>query len=459
VRLSPETLSGLPSCVLVPGYDRAAQKVGIVHFGVGAFHRAHQAAFTDETMAHGDRDWGIVGVSPRSPAVYDALAPQGGLYSLTERSPAGESVRVIGALQRVLIAPREPETVVEALASVDTQIVTLTITEKGYCRMAGGGLDLAAAGTVETPTTVYGFLALGLARRKAASLGGVTLLSCDNLASNGATLFALVADYLEAQAPDLASWFAAECTAPNTMVDRIVPAATAADLATVAATIGQEDHGAVVAEPFRQWVIEDRFAGPRPRWETAGAQFASDVAPYEMAKLRILNGAHSALAYLGLARGHDFVHQAVADPVVGPLVERLMRQEAAPSFVPAPGQDLDAYASALLTRFANTALPHRLSQIAADGSQKIPQRWLDTLADSRDRGRSCPAILSALSAWIVYVRGETGPVDDPLASRLARLWVSADARGMVEALFSDNGPLNSRWRPSPSEVDALLVGA
>src|SRR5690606_10838190 len=210
----------------------------------------------------------------------------------------------------------------------------------------------------------------------------------------------LVRDWLAFREPDLVEWFEHECACPNSMVDRIVPATTAADLDALEARIGLRDEGAVFAEPFSQWVIEERFAGPRPGWEEVGVQLVPDVAPYETAKLRMLNGAHSALAYCGLERGHAFVHEAIADPELRPLIERLMRVEAAGSFRPAQGQDLEAYADSLLARFANPALGHRLSQIAMDGSEKIPQRWLETLVAQRERGVECTAILSALAAWL-----------------------------------------------------------
>jgi len=234
------------------------------------------------------------------------------------------------------------------------------------------------------------------------------------------------------------------------MVDRIVPATTEADLADVEARIGLRDEGAVFAEPFSQWVIEDRFAGPRPGWDKVGAELVTDVAPYEIAKLRMLNGAHSALAYLGLERGHEFVDQAVADPVLRPLVEQLMRREAATSFAPAVGQDLEGYADALLDRFANPALKHRLAQIAMDGSQKIPQRWLAGLAVHQLRGELCEAILTALAAWLRHVRG--GPlVNDPLASELAAAWRANGAAGIAPALFGTGGLITSPWQPSAAE--------
>ncbi len=438
--------------IAVPSYDFAAQKSGIVHFGIGAFHRAHQAWYADTAMNAGDRDWGIIGVSLRSPDVADQMNPQEGLYSLSERSGDGIALRVIGSVQRILVAAREPGTVVGALASPDTHVVSFTVTEKGYCRTADGTLDpqLAADG-------FYPLLADAFRRRRDAGLAGLALLSCDNLADNGAQLQRLTTEYLAQHAPDLCDWFAAECSCPSTMVDRIVPATTGEDRAAVAATLGVTDEATVVTEPFSQWVIEDKFVGPRPRWEVGGAQFTTDVAPFETAKLRMLNGAHSALAYLGLARGHSFVHQAIADPALRPIIETLMRDEAATSFTPAPGQDLSTYADALLTRFANPALNHKLIQIAMDGSQKIPQRWLETLAFHQRVGRQCPAILAGLSAWLSHTSGANGPVDDPLANTFAALWRTGSRADVAAALFGPVGHFAAFWVADPATL-ATLTG-
>jgi fructuronate reductase len=319
------------------------------------------------------------------------------------------------------------------------------VTEKGYARAADGSLDLALA-----ERSFYPLLAEGLALRRDAGLPGLTLLSCDNLTDNGRQLEGLMRQWLAARRPALADWFDDECRCPNSMVDRIVPAATAADIDALEARIVVRDEGAVFAEPFSQWVIEDRFAASRPGWDKVGAGLVADVAPYETAKLRMLNGAHSALAYLGLERGHEFVDPAIADPALRPLVEQLMRREAASSFAPAAGQDLKAYADALLVRFANPALKHRLAQIAMDGSQKIPQRWLASLAVHQTPGELCEATLTALAAWLRHARG--GPlVDDPLAAELAAAWRANGADGIVPALFEQGGLVASPWQPAAEE--------
>ena len=299
MRLSPETLVNLPPEVARFAYDRAAQQIGIVHFGIGAFHRAHQAWYTDRAMDAGDRDWAICGASLRSPGVKTQLGPQGGLYSLTMHDGEGSETHVIGAVREVLFAGEDAASIAERIASPTCHIVSFTVTEKGYCRNADGSLDFALA-----ETGFYPLLAEGLARRRAAGLGGLTLMSCDNLSHNGEALSRLMREYLEAKAPDLAHWFAAECTCPNSMVDRIVPAAIESDLAGAEAALGMRDEAAIVTESFSQWVIEDNFCSERPAWEDVGALLVKDVAHYETMKLRLLNGSHSLLAYSGYLAGY-----------------------------------------------------------------------------------------------------------------------------------------------------------
>jgi fructuronate reductase len=460
MRLSLETASALPSHILRPSYDRAAPASVIVHLGLGAFHRAHQAVYTEDAIEAGDAPWAIIGVSLRSAAVSAELMPQNGLYTITTRDGAGETTRLIGSVRSALVAPQDPDLVIAAIAAPQTRVVTLTVTEKGYHRTAAGTLDIGAPPVAADlldagpPQTLYGFLAAGLARRRLDSLPGLTIVCCDNLANNGAVLAALMREFLTDAVP-LARWVEENCAFPSTMVDRIVPAPTAEDRQRLAAKLGMEDAAAIVTEPFSQWVIEDRFAGPRPRWEAGGAQIVDDVRPYELAKLRMLNGAHSALAYLGLQHGHTFVHEAVADPKIRSIVERLMRHEAATSFKPNSGQDLAAYADALFARFANPALGHRLIQIAMDGSQKIPQRWLATLKAHQQRGQACPAILAALAAWIAHVRGDCDPVNDPLAPELAQLWAQAGEASIVAALFGPQGRFASDWIADESDTKAL----
>lgn len=451
MRLSTANLAALHSHVARPGYRRTSRGDGIVHFGIGAFHRAHMAWYTDLAMDIAEQDWAITGVSLRSPDVAEQLNPQDGFYTLTEKSAGGEKTRVIGSVKNVLVAALDREAVIAALAAPETQIASFTVTEKGYCRAADGSLDAGLAG----PDSFYALVAQGLRRRHDAGLSGLTLLSCDNLAENGRQLRSLMMAYLTLHDPALRPWFETHCTCPSTMVDRIVPATTPQDLAHLAATIGLEDEGAVITEPFSQWVIEDNFAARRPAWEKHGAELVADVRPYETAKLRMLNGAHSALAYLGLARGYQYVYEAIADPLLSELIVDLMQREAAPTLGVVPGLDLETYADALVKRFANNALPHRLVQIAMDGSQKIPQRWLEPLAINQAQSRFCPATLQALAAWIVHIRGDARPADDPMATQLADLWTLHAADGIVAALFGEAGLLSATWTASMQDIDAL----
>ncbi|MET0270825.1 MAG: mannitol dehydrogenase family protein [Sphingomonas sp.] len=430
MRLSSSTLDSLPAAVARPAYDRTAVRTGVVHLGIGAFHRAHQAVVFDDALATGDRRWGITGVSLRSAAVRDQLAPQDGLYTLVERDGDAERLRLIGAVRAVLVAPEDPAAVVAALASPDAHIVTLTVTEKGYrLDPATGALmtddaDVAAdLADLSAPRTAPGFIVAGLAARRAAGLPPFTAISCDNLPHNGARLRAAVLAMAAAHDPALHDWIAAEGAFPATMVDRIVPATTDADIDALAARIGLEDRAMAKTEPFLQWVIEDRFCGPRPDFAALGVQLTNAVGPWEEAKLRLLNGAHSAIAYLGGLAGLEFVHQVVALPAARAFVERLW-DEAAATLDPPAGLDIAPYRRALMARFDNSALGHRTRQIAMDGSQKLPQRLLAPIAARLATGRSIDALALAVAGWMrwqggVDDAGQGFVVDDPMAAETA----------------------------------------
>ncbi|MGW8140077.1 mannitol dehydrogenase family protein [Sphingomonas zeae] len=458
MRLSCATSGRLPASVARPDEDAAAQAKRIVHLGIGAFHRAHQAVYTQEA---GDC-WRITGVSLRSPQVRDALMPQDGLYTVTERFSGSAATRLVTAIDTILVASEDPEAVIAALADPATQVVSLTVTEKGYYRHPAAGTlqrdDPAIADDLSggAPTTIYGYLAQALARRRANGAGGVTLVSCDNLAGNGTLLMRLLGEFLDVVDRDLAEWTRAHVAAPDTMVDRIVPASTEADHAAVTAAIGMEDAAAIVTEPFRQWVIEDRFVGPRPRWEAAGAQIVADVAPFELAKLRLLNASHSTLAYVGLQLGHVYVHQAIADPRLHAFVTRQMNDEAVPCLTAAPGLDPTAYIAALLHRFANADLHHRLDQIAMDGSQKLPQRWLATMAARLAQGLDSPMHLTSLTAWIVYTEGDS-VADDPLRDHYRAIWrnKAPDIGRVVERFVTELSVFPPELAGAPVFVAAL----
>ena len=445
-RLSAATLADLPGDVIRPGYDRAAVRCGVVHLGIGAFHRAHQAAFFDDALNAGDLRWGIVAASLRSPAVRDQMEPQDGLYTMLVRDGAAGQARIIGAVRQVIVAPDEPEALIAAMASPDTHIVTLTVTEKGYkLDPATGALieddpQLAAdLASLDRPRIAPGFIVAALARRRAAGLPPFTAISCDNLPHNGARLRDAVLALARRHDATLADWIAAKGAFPQTMVDRIVPATTDEDIAALASRLGVEDRAMVKTEPFTQWVIEDRFCGPRPDFGP-GVQLTAAVAPWEEAKLRLLNGAHSGIAYLGGLAGIDHVHEVLALPDARHFVEALW-DEAETTLSPPPQLDIAAYRRALMARFDNPALRHRTRQIAMDGSQKLPQRLLAPIADRLARGQGIAALALAVAAWIRWLagrddRGAIHAIDDPLAGPIAqRLAPASTAAGRVDAIL------------------------
>ncbi len=444
-RLSDKTLNTLPPAVAVPGYDRSSVTPGIVHLGVGAFHRAHQAAYVDECLAAGETQWGIIGASLQSASTADALGPQDGLYALAERGSDGEKLHVIGSIERVLVAPRDPARLLDALADPSIRIVTLTITEKAYLRNAAGDLDAAHPGIVADlanpalPQTAHGFLVEALARRRAAGVKPFTILSCDNLPSNGATLHRLLVQFAALRGADLTR-HVESVSCPSSMVDRIVPATTDADRARVSQTLGVEDAWPVMTEPFRQWVIEDDFPGGWPDWEKFGVEMVRDVRPFEEMKLRLLNGAHSSIAYLGLLAGHDTVAKSFGDPAIRGFVKALWA-EAAPTLPRDAGLEPQKYVAALTERFDNTALQHRTAQIANDGSQKLPQRIIGTALDRLATGAGADHLTLAVAAWIraAELRGTKLPsvhFTDPLDAALTKIAEAAQpAKDTVRAVF------------------------
>jgi fructuronate reductase len=472
-RLSDATLAGLPAHVARPRYDRAAVTPGIVHLGLGAFHRAHQAVMTEAALDAGARDWGIAAASLRSPDTRDALAPQDGLYTVVTREDDAEQLRVVGALRALHVAPEDPAALLRAITDPRIRIVSLTVTEKGYCHdPATGTLDaahpdiMADLATPSAPRSAPGFLVEALRLRRAAGTAPFTVLCCDNLPDNGTTVRRVVVHLAALRDAELGAWITGEVAFPCTMVDRIVPATTADDRARAAAALGVEDAWPVVGERFSQWVIEDHFPTGRPDWATGGATFAADVAPFELMKLRLLNGAHSALAYLGYLAGHETVAEAANDPAFAAFLRGLW-DEIAPSVPAPPGVVLRDYTESLLLRFRNRALRHRTWQIAMDGSQKLPQRLLGPLRAARAEGRPTARLVLAVAGWMRYVAGtdERGaPIDvrDPLLPALRE----ACAPGLAEprlvarrllgigAIFgedlSGDGPLRSALEDASS---------
>jgi fructuronate reductase len=464
-RLSFSTLPGLPAVVARPGYEPRQVGIGVVHLGIGAFHRAQTAVYSDDALGIDPGDWGICGVSLRSPDVRDRLAPQDGLYTAVEKSPTGIRRRVIGSVREVLFLGDERHDVHMRLAAVATRIVSLTITEKGYCHNpATGQLDFAHPdiahdlADAEHPTSAIGLLVAGLDARRLSHGKPFTVLCCDNLPHNGALVRGLVLAFAEAREPRLAHWIRDDVTFPSTMVDRIVPATTDADIADSDAALGVHDAAPVMHEPFKQWVIEDSFAAGHPAWDRAGAELVADVAPFEAMKLRLLNASHSAFAYLGYLAGFEYIYQVAAQPDFVTYMRQLMCNEVAPTLKLPAGAGVAAYQEALVARFSNPALPHRTQQIAMDGSQKLPQRLLGTVRDNLAAGRSIDRLALAVAGWMRYVSGvdEAGreiKVSDPLSGQFARIAAAhrgdppALARGLlgVRAVFGDDLPANPQF--------------
>lgn len=422
-------------------------KTGIVHLGLGAFFRAFGCVFIEDAMAASGGDWGIMGVSLRSPDTRDALRGQEWGYTSVTLAPEGEQTRWITVLNDVLVAREDPEAVLAAMAKPEVRIVTLTVTEKGYCHNPATGAlnvdhpDIQHDLTHDVPVSAIGFLVRALQRRRAAGMAPFTVLTCDNLPENGRLVRGLVLDFGRRLDPALADWIKAEGKFPCTMVDRITPATTEADIARVAELTGRPDAAPVMHEPFAQWVIEDDFVGDaRPDFAAAGVEMVRDVTAHEHMKLRMLNGTHSALAYTGYLAGHETIADTVGDPVFAAYVRRLW-SEIIPAVQAPEGVSLTEYAEALFDRYANPGIRHRTWQIAMDGSQKLPQRILGSLAANLSAGRDCPALCLAVAAWMRYVggmdeQGQEIDVRDPLAARLRDASESADTpEGKVAALL------------------------
>ena len=463
-RLSRATLGDVPATIAVPR-GRAVGGVGIVHFGPGAFHRAHQAAYVDALLDHDPR-WGIAAVSMRSRGTIEALAAQDGLYTLAIRD-AESSMRVIDAHRRFL-GPEDAAATRALLADPATRLVTSTVTEKGYCLTADGTLDLAHPDIVHdlarpaVPRSVIGWIVAGLAARREAGIAPFVPMPCDNLANNGAKLHAALIAFARAGDAALAEWIVDEVRVPSTMVDSITPAADEALFADVAAALGVEDRAAVQREAFTQWVIEDVGITDGPDFAAVGATVTSDVAGFEKAKLRMLNGAHSTLAYAGLLRGHSSVAEAMGDAELAAFVDAMIRHDIMPMLPAVPGLDLDGYRAAVLKRFTNPAIVHRLDQIAQDGSQKMPYRLGDTLLANRRAGRMPHHVIMALGCWVAFLvkRSASGiPIVDPAAESLIAAVAGATSRQAMATLIERGLGIPGALRDDAAAREALEAAA
>lgn len=460
--LSGATLGGLPSDVAKPRYDRAKVVTGVVHLGPGAFHRAHQAPVFERLLERDPR-WGITGISLHSPDVRDALQPQNGLYTLALLDDE-TSFQVVGAIREILVAPEDPAAVLRRLTAADTKIVTLTITEKGYCLDPAGALDVshpdikADIATPRHPCSAIGYLAEALDRRYAARLAPFAMIPCDNLSGNGRKLAMGVTTLARAQQRDsgFLSWLTHTLVSPSTMVDSITPASDDALRDRVEATLGVRDRWPVQREAFTQWVVEADPRLPDIGWEAAGVTLSNDVAAHERAKLRVLNASHSALAYLGLLRGHETVADAMADPDLASFVHALMDDLGAGLTI-----DAGAYKQAVLKRFHNPAIRHLLSQIAWDGSQKLPNRVLPYIEEAAARGWPMENAARVIAGWFMFLRARSRhdvKLVDPLAPRLLQTAARAngDAAHDVTLFLALNTVFTADFAAQESIKSALI---
>ncbi len=433
-KLSAECLSGLDDSIIRPVYDRQTIRQGIVHIGVGGFHRAHQAIYTEQLLNRGEaREWGLcgVGLRPEDQNMRHALAAQDYLYTLYELGDSDDTqTQVVGAIGDFILAQDDPKKLIEKLASEETRIVSLTITEGGYCTDDSTGefnahlpqiqLDL---NNPDSPQTVFGYLTAALNLRRERGIAPFTVMSCDNLPHNGEVVRKALLTFAGLQNRELGQWIEQNVTFPNAMVDRITPMTSDEHREQLRLTTGIEDRWPVVAEPFIQWVLEDRFCNGRPEWEKVGVQFTDDVTPYEEMKIRLLNGSHLAMTYLGFLLGYRFAHETMEDDLLRGYVRAYMDLDVTPTLSDVPGIDLEEYKDTLIERFSNRAICDQLSRICSDGSSKFPKFVLPTLLDMIGQGKPLERIALIIAAWAHYLRGvdekgEQYSIPDPRAGWL-----------------------------------------
>ena len=460
----------LPSQVQLPQYDRDQLKSRIVHIGFGAFHRAHQALMTDRVLNKQGGDWGICEVSLFGrDNLIKALRQQDNLFTVLEKGVEGNQAIVIGAVCETLHGRIEGiNAVVEKLAEPQVAIVSLTITEKGYCIEPGSGkLDLDNPQIQQdltgeqTPSTAPGILVEALRLRHQRGLPGFSVLSCDNIPENGHVVKNAVLGLAQARSAELAAWIESHVTFPSTMVDRIVPAATENALDEITEALGGvADPCGIACEPFIQWVVEDNFVAGRPAWEEVGAQLVSDVLPFEQMKLRMLNGSHSFLAYLGYLAGYQYINECMEDPNYKRAARNLMLKEQAPT-LSVKGIDLEAYADSLIARYSNPSLKHRTWQIAMDGTMKLPQRMLDSVRWHLQNGGDFSLLALGVAGWMRYVGGvdDAGAaieIKDPMADKLAKIVSeSEDGEARVSALLALHSVFGDALAKNAQAVEAI----
>ncbi len=447
MKLNEETLRQLPDSVRRPLYDRGALRQHTVHMGVGGFHRAHQAVYLDDLLAmDGEPRWGEcgLGVLPSDDKMRDALKSQDCLYTLLERSESTETARVVGSIADYLYAPEDRERAIEKLAAEETRIVSLTITEGGYFLNEGTGKfdperpeiqkDLKNPGA---PETSIGLIAEALERRRQRGMGGWTLMSCDNLQSNGAVVRGVLLGFAAMRGGGLEPWIAEHVAFPNSMVDRITPVTTAGDREELRAKFGIEDAWPVMTELFLQWVIEDHFVSGRPAWEKVGAQIVPDVAPYELMKMRLLNGSHLAMAYLGALAGYTYVHEVMHDELFVAFIEQFM-EEVTPVVPEIPGVSIPEYRKTLIERFANPAIRDQVTRICSEGSAKIPKWLLPSIVELLQMGRAVKLSSLVVASWIRYLQKGVDERGKPLEILDAR---APELRAVAQSVGDDPRPM------------------
>ncbi|CAK1790415.1 D-mannonate oxidoreductase [Vibrio crassostreae] len=462
--------STLPNTVLRPDYDRSTLQSRIVHLGFGAFHRAHQALFTNEMLSKSNTDWGICEINLfGGEDLIESLRAQDHLYTVAEKGAESTDVKVIGSVTESLHPSLDGiETVLEKMAEPQVAIVSMTITEKGYCAdPATGKLDknnplvIADLANPSEPKSALGYIVQALKIRRERGLTPFTVMSCDNVQENGHVAKAAIIEFAQLLDPELRDWIETNVTFPCTMVDRIVPAATEETLTEIAELLGCEDPCGIACEPFRQWVIEDNFVAGRPDWNVAGAEFVEDVVPYEEMKLRMLNGSHSFLAYLGYLGGYDHISDTMTDAGYRKAAFDMMMKSQAPSLTMPEGTDLEGYATLLINRFTNPSLKHKTWQISMDGSQKIPQRMGGSLRFHLEQGSDLSWLATAIAGWMRYVSGvdEQGneiDVRDPMVDTLRQI---CDQHGLnvsvVPALLAVEAIFPVELGQNPQVIDTV----
>ena len=440
-RLNAATLSKLPQTVAVPSYEPASITAGIVHFGTGNFHRAHQAVYCDALLNLGETQWGITGVSLRSSGMRDNLSPQDFLYTQATIGSKTTDYRIIGSLQNILVAPENPQAVIDAVADNNTQLVTTTITEKGYC-LSNGTIDhnhpdiIQDYQSLKSPKTIYGYLAATLIKRSVNKGTALSILCCDNINAGGENLRDGVQNLLEHHSPETLKWVNKNISFLSSMVDRVTPSTTEELKNTVAARLNLSDAAPVAAEPFTQWVIQDNFAGERPPFDKVGALFVEDIEPFERVKLRFLNAGHSMLATFGYLAGDKFVHETLQRPTLAQFTEQALKLNVLPITLVPESISGESYIGEVLERFRNGNLPYACLQVGTDSSQKIQQRWLPSIDDALAQGQDASYLAFTLAAWVCFVRKAlvNDDLNDPLQDAFAKLKTAEAASDVQDFL-------------------------